>query len=466
MDPFRVVEEPGARAARRAQFARFHDDNQPQLVALLHALRGDRAHAYRAAQRAFVQAWRRWRTVQTLPDPAGWTRRRARRLRPPHRRGPRAAVQAHEPGWIAASARPMFDALSRLPEQQRAVVALLHVGGLTLEQVADDEHLPVESVTAQLASGYQALARVMGQTSLAPGNHATADPVRSWAAVELAELAHALSYRTDRRAVDQVFRHAIRHRVAVTAATAAAVSIGLGGALAVTQRAPRPYDVALPPASGTGTPSPFPYPGGAHAGPPPPVLGPLSVPGLLPVRQPTAGQDHSPVPTSSMSTLDAVDESTTRRAPGAAPHRDSAEPGHPAAASPGSTQVSTPDQPTATSIPQPSSAGRGARGQTERATSASRSTGDSNSGGRGGGRGGRHASGRSSGEVGYWSGSSSHSGGGRSGDNHSSSSHSSGGHSGGGHSGGGNSGSGHSGGGNSGSGRSGGGHSGGSGHGR
>ena len=458
MDPFRVVEEPGARAARRAQFARFHDDNHPQLVALLHALRGDRAHANRAAQRAFVHAWRRWRTVRALPDPAGWTRRRARRLRPPRRRGPGVAVQAHEPEWIAASARPMFDALSRLPEQQRTVVALHHVGGLTLAQVADDEHLPLEAVTARLASGYQALARWMGQTSLAPGNQGTVDPVQSWAAVELAELAHALSYRTDRRAVDQVFRHAIRHRVAVTAATAAAVSIGLGGALVVTQRAARPYDVALPPASAPGTYPAYPaYPGDAHAGPPPPMLGPLSVPGLLPGRQPTPGQDNGPVPTSSVTTLDLVDESTTRRAPGTAPRPDSAEPGHPAAASPESTQVRTRDQPTAMSTPQPSSAGRGSLGKTDSGASASRSAGDSNSGGRGGGRGGGHASGHSSGEGGYSSRRSSddgnHSGGG-----HSSSSRSGGGHSSDNHSRGGNSGGGgHSGGGNSGGGQSGGG---------
>jgi RNA polymerase sigma-70 factor (ECF subfamily) len=448
-DPFGVVEEPGARAARRAQFARFHDDNHPQLVALLHALRGDRAHANRAAQRAFVHAWRRWRTVRALPDPAGWTRRRARRLRPPHRRGSGVAVQAHEPEWIAASARPMFDALSRLPEQQRIVVALHHVGGLTLAQVADEEHLPLEAVTSRLASGYQALAQSTGQTTQAHRDNGGVDPVQSWAAIELAELAHALSYRTDRRAVDQLFRHAIRNRVAVTAATAAAVSIGLGGALAVTQRAPRPYDVALPPASAPGTPSPFPAdPGDAYARPPP-VLGPLSVPGLLPRRQPTAGQDDSPVPTSSVTTLDIVDGSHTPP-PAARPRPDSGEPGYPAAASPRSTQVTTPDQSPAMSTRQPSSAGRSGRGLTDRATSASRSAGDSDSGGHSGGRGGGHASGHSSGEGGYSSGRSS--AGHSSGDSHSSGGRSGGdkGHVGGGHSGGGDS---HSGGGHSGGGR-------------
>src|SRR5882757_4582692 len=451
MDPFRVVEEPGARAARRAQFARFHDDNHPQLVALLHALRGDRAHANRAAQRAFVHAWRRWRTVRALPDPAGWTRRRARRLRPPRRRGPGVAVQAHEPEWIAASARPMFDALSRLPEQQRTVVALHHVGGLTLAQVADDEHLPLEAVTARLASGYQALARWMGQT---------------WAAVELAELAHALSYRTDRRAVDQVFRHAIRHRVAVTAATAAAVSIGLVGGLAVSQRAPRPHDMALPPASAPGVPSPFPafpafpaFPGDPGAGPPP-VLGPLSVPGLLPGRQPTAGQDDSSVPTSSMTTLDVIDGSTRR--PATTPRPDSGKPGYPAAASPGSTHVTTRDQATPMSTPQRSSAGRGGLGQADRTTAAGRSAGDSDSARQSGGRGGGHASGHSSGKGGSSRGRSSDDSGGHSRGRSGGSGHSGdSGRSGGGRSGGG----GHSSGGHSGGGRSGdGGHSSGGGH--
>jgi hypothetical protein len=331
----------------------------------------------------------------------------------------------------------MFDALSRLPEQQRIVVALHHVGGLTLAQVADEEHLPLEAVTPRLASGYQALAQWTGQTTQAHRDSGRVDPVQSWAAVEPAELAHALSYRTDRRAVDQVFRHAIRNRVAVTAATAAAVSIGLGGALAVTQRAPLPYDVALPPASAPGTPSPFPAdPGDAYARPPP-VLGPLSVPGLLPRRQPTAGQDDSPVPTSSVTTLDIVNGSPTGPPPAARPRPDSGEPGYPAAASPRSTQVTTPDQSPAMSTRQPSSAGRGGRGLTDRATSASRSAGDSTSGGHSGGRGGGHASGHSSGEGGYSSGRSS--AGHSSGDSHSSDSHSGGdkGHGGGGHSGGG-----------------------------
>jgi len=466
MDPFHAVEEPGARAARKAQFARFHNDNQPGLVALLHALWGDRAHANRAAQRAFVHAWRRWRTVQSLPDPAGWTRQKARRLPPPRRRRSPAAVHARESEWIAASARPMFDALRRLPEELRTVLALHHVGGLTLGQVADSEHLPLDTVAARLASGYQALAE---RTGPGPRNHRGADPsqpIHTWVALELAELAHALSYRTDRRATEQVFRHAIRHRITVTAAYAAVVSLGLGGAFAVTHNAPETHDFALPPASG---PSPLPaYPWGVRGGPPP---GPFPVPDLLPGSQPI-NQDNGVVATSSVTALDNSDGSATRPDADEPPRPGSGPPSYPVATPPGPTQVAPRNQSTATSASASSSAGSSGLGQSDRDTSTGRSSEDSGDGGHtrgqsagggshssggshsGGGGGGGYSSSRSSGGS-HSSGSDSHSGGGG---------HSGGSGDGGGHSGGGGGGGGHSGGGGGG-GHSGGG-GGGGGHGR
>ncbi|HEX4251155.1 MAG TPA: hypothetical protein VH008_25045, partial [Pseudonocardia sp.] len=250
MDPFHPVDEPAVRAARKSQFGRFHDDTHPQLVALLHALHGDRAHANRATHRAFVQTWRHWPTVAALPDPAGWTRQKARQVRPPHRR-PRIGAESQENGWIAPTARPMFAALRRLPDEERTVVALHHVGGLAVEQVADEEHLPLDVVMARLAAAYQVMAERLGWIPPGQRTYRTPDPsqpIHIWAAVELTELAHALSYRTDRHALDRVFRGATRQRLTVTSAAAAVLTIGLAGTLTLTQHPTMRYDLPLPPA--------------------------------------------------------------------------------------------------------------------------------------------------------------------------------------------------------------------------
>lgn len=239
MDPFGAVRALRPRAARKAEFVRFHNDTYPGLVALLHALHGDRRHAHRAAQRAFADAWLRWERFRSLPDPAAWTRRRARRIRPPRHRPPPPAGAGHEPGWIAPPARPLFDALSELPSELRTVLALHHIGGLDHGQIADEEHLPRGEVSARLAYAGQALALRMGRVTAEDPAGPEPRVVDPWVARELADLAHALSYRTDRQAADQVFGQAVRHRAAVATATVAVLALaGVAGLFALRQNVP------------------------------------------------------------------------------------------------------------------------------------------------------------------------------------------------------------------------------------
>jgi DNA-directed RNA polymerase specialized sigma24 family protein len=253
MDPFSADSAPGPRAARKAEFVRFHNDTYPGLVALLHALRGDRGHAHRAAQRAFADSWLRWERVRSLPDPAAWTRHRAMRTRPPRRRPPQRATAAHESEWIAPPARPIFDALSELPSELRAVLALHHIGGLTHEQIADEEHLTRGEVSARLARAGQALAVRMGRVTAEEPAGRQPRALDPRVGRELADLAHALSYRTDRRAADQVFGQAVRYRVAVVAAAVALVAIaGVGGLFALRQYVPGTPEAAPGAASSPG----------------------------------------------------------------------------------------------------------------------------------------------------------------------------------------------------------------------
>ncbi|MBO0850193.1 MAG: hypothetical protein J2P20_12065, partial [Pseudonocardia sp.] len=310
MDPFGAVRALRPRAARKAEFVRFHNDTYPGLVALLHALHGDRRHAHRAAQRAFADAWLRWERVRSLPDPAAWTRRRARRIRPPRHRPPPPAGAGHEPGWIAPPARPLFDALSELPSELRTVLALHHIGGLDHGQIADEEHLPRGEVSARLAYAGQALALRMGRVTAEDPAGPEPRVVDPWVARELADLAHALSYRTDRQAADQVFGQAVRHRAAVATATVAVLALaGVAGLFALRQNVPgipeaapgvaSPSQPAGPPASAAPALPGLPPMSGAQPTPalPPrpgahPSLGALPPPGSPSVGQGAGGPDH------------------------------------------------------------------------------------------------------------------------------------------------------------------------------
>lgn len=246
MDPFNTDEEP---TSRKAEFARFHGDNYPTLVALLHALDGDRAHAHKVAQRAFTHTWRRWDTVRALPDPAAWIRGRARQAKPPRRKRATAGQNRspNDTEWIAPVALPTFEALAALPVGQRRVLALHHVAGLDHAHIAEEEGLKPDVVEAELAQAYEALATQLGH------NQPDIGAVHTWAARQLDDLTHALSYGSDRRATEQVFHRAVRQRLTVATAAVAALSIvGVGGTFAVTQYETGAPRAILPPSGGPG----------------------------------------------------------------------------------------------------------------------------------------------------------------------------------------------------------------------
>jgi DNA-directed RNA polymerase specialized sigma24 family protein/uncharacterized membrane protein YgcG len=433
MDPFHPVDEPAARAARKSQFARFHDDNHPQLVALLHALTGDRAHATRAALRAFVQAWRHWPTVGSLPDPAGWTRRRARQVRPP-RRPPRPDAEAHEAGWVAQSARPIFTALRQLPEEERTVAALHHVGGLAVEQIAEEEHLPIDVVMARLAAAYQVMAERLGW--IPPGGRSyrvpdPSQPIHTWAAIELTELAHALAYRTDQRALDQVFRVAVRQRVTVTAAAAAVVTIGLAGTLTMTQHPTVRYDVPLPPAGSPAEQVLPRLPSGGRSTGAPPVPGPFYPSGLSPAGPPNVDPVDDLVPAGSVTELDYPPTRSAPTGPGGSSH--SAPGGYSEVHASGGGKSDNDGDSDGDGHSRGGSQWHGSG----HSGGGGHSGGDGHGDGGGGHGGGGHGGGHGHGGGGHGGGGGGHGGGGHGGGGHGGGGHGGGGHGGGGHGGGG-----------------------------
>jgi RNA polymerase sigma-70 factor (ECF subfamily) len=117
-----------------------------RLVRALTLVCGDVDEAADAVQEAFVKAHLRWRKLRHYDDPVGWIRHVAiNRLRDGHRRRIRkdraverlAATSDHS----VAGPEPGHDGLlttllASLPRQQRLVVALYYVDGLSVAETA------------------------------------------------------------------------------------------------------------------------------------------------------------------------------------------------------------------------------------------------------------------------------------------------------------------------------------------
>jgi RNA polymerase sigma-70 factor (ECF subfamily) len=153
-----------------------------RLVRALTLIAGDRELAADAVQEAFVKAHLRWRRLQHYDDPVGWIRRVAiNRLRDGHRRRGRkeqALERLH--GDATRGAHTDIDstheAMSRrtgdtdgvmallqaLPRQQRICVALFHVDGLSVAEVADALGISEGAVKFHLHQGRERLRSTPG----------------------------------------------------------------------------------------------------------------------------------------------------------------------------------------------------------------------------------------------------------------------------------------------------------------
>jgi RNA polymerase sigma-70 factor (ECF subfamily) len=133
------------------------------------AILGDEADARDAAQETFVAAWR---GVSRLRDPDrfdAWLQRlavNAARMtaRARRRRGVREIPASHVAAMADRSAAPERDdagdldrALRRLPVEQRAILALHHLDGRSIAELADVLEIPTGTVKSRLHTARRAL---------------------------------------------------------------------------------------------------------------------------------------------------------------------------------------------------------------------------------------------------------------------------------------------------------------------
>ena len=139
-----------------------------RLVGQLLVVTGSLQDAEDVVQEAFVRACGRWPAVRDYDLPEAWVRRVAlnlatsglrrarRRARLLVRLGPAAEVPA-----LSVEAVALTRTLRRLPLRGREALALHHLVGLSVQQIAHQLGVPAGTVTARLSRARVALARLL-----------------------------------------------------------------------------------------------------------------------------------------------------------------------------------------------------------------------------------------------------------------------------------------------------------------
>ena len=161
-----------------ADFDAFCVATQRRLLAQLFAMTGDRSEAQDCLQEAYARAWQRWATICAYEDPAAWVRTVAWRIAASRWRRSRVAASAWRRHGPPPDLAPpdedtvvLVQALKRLPDAQRRAVVLHHLGGLSVEEIAQETGAPAGTVKARLSRGRQALAALLTAPEASERNH-------------------------------------------------------------------------------------------------------------------------------------------------------------------------------------------------------------------------------------------------------------------------------------------------------
>jgi len=167
-------------------FDDFYRGTSRRVLHQLYAMTGSASEAQDCVSEAYARAWQRWSAVRTYADPEAWVRTVARRVAVSRWRRARTAVQhLRRHGREQTTPAPGEDhtvlvaALRRITADQREVIVLHHLSGLSVGEVAAQTGVPVGTVKARLSRGRAALAAVIGDldpTDLDPTDLTTPAP--------------------------------------------------------------------------------------------------------------------------------------------------------------------------------------------------------------------------------------------------------------------------------------------------
>ncbi|MEV8506618.1 SigE family RNA polymerase sigma factor [Actinoplanes sp. NPDC051475] len=162
------------------EFDAFYAGSSRRVLGQVYAMTGNRAEAEDAVAEAYLKAWDRWETVRDADSPEAWVRRVAsrnavsawrkavNRIRAHHREAVDQEIEGLGPDHVA-----LVYALRQIPADQRRVIVLHHLVGLSVGEIAAEVGAPTGTVKARLARGRRAMAAHLSDDDYAMGrvNH-------------------------------------------------------------------------------------------------------------------------------------------------------------------------------------------------------------------------------------------------------------------------------------------------------
>jgi RNA polymerase sigma-70 factor (sigma-E family) len=147
------------------EFDDFYAGSSRQVLGQVYAMVGNRAEAEDAVAEAYLRAWDRWNRVRDCDCPEAWVRRVAYRIAVSAWRKAVNRVRAHHRGLteehvdaISPDHVALVQALRRISADQRRVIVLHHIVGLSVAEIAAETGTSANTVKTRLARGRRALA--------------------------------------------------------------------------------------------------------------------------------------------------------------------------------------------------------------------------------------------------------------------------------------------------------------------
>lgn len=145
-----------------SKFEDFYRGSYPQLFRVLVTFTTDRQDAEDVLQEAYAKAAADWARVSRLDNPGAWVRRVAvnRAVDLHRRRGRRGEAyrRLQPPSPAQGVSLEVEEGLRALRPEERQVLVLHYLLGLTVAEIADEVRRPTGTVKSQLVRGRQQLA--------------------------------------------------------------------------------------------------------------------------------------------------------------------------------------------------------------------------------------------------------------------------------------------------------------------
>jgi RNA polymerase sigma-70 factor (ECF subfamily) len=147
------------------EFDAFYAGSSRRVLGQVYAMTGNLAEAEDAVAEAYLKAWDRWRLVRDCDSPEAWVRsvasrvavsswrKAVNRIKAHHRDAIDQEIEGLGPDHVA-----LVHALRQIPADQRRVIVLHHLVGLSVVEISAEVGAPTGTVKARLTRGRKAMA--------------------------------------------------------------------------------------------------------------------------------------------------------------------------------------------------------------------------------------------------------------------------------------------------------------------